>query len=322
MLFKTFKKMKVVFISSGNSKNGISAIVKRQGETLQRAGIEVDFFKIKGKGFRGYFRNIFIFRTYLKNNPHNLVHAHYSLSAYVATLAGAKPLVVSLMGSDVYSKFYYKFLNKFLNKVFWNACIVKSESMKNIAKIRKAILIPNGIDINTCLLLTKNDAREKLGLDKAKKYILFASDPAREEKNFSLLNTAIEQFNKTVELLIVNDKSQEELNLYYNAVDVILLTSLHEGSPNVVKEAMACNCPVVSTDVGDVRWLFGDTPGYFITSFDYKDVVEKIKLAINFREKYYQTKGRERIIDLGLDSGTVAGRIIDVYRQVLKLTDH
>jgi glycosyltransferase involved in cell wall biosynthesis len=110
--------------------------------------------------------------------------------------------------------------------------------------------------------------------------------------------------------------------LYYNAVDVILLTSLHEGSPNVVKEAMACNCPVVSTDVGDVRWLFGDTPGYFITSFDYKDVVEKIKLAINFREKYYQTKGRERIIDLGLDSGTVAGRIIDVYRQVLKLTDH
>ena len=194
--------------------------------------------------------------------------------------------------------------------------------MKYFSTIRNAILIPNGIDTNEWFLLPKNEVREKLGLDKAKKYILFASNPAREEKNFSLLNTAIEQFNKEVELLIINDKSQEELNLYYNAVDVILLTSLHEGSPNVVKEAMACNCPVVSTDVGDVRWLFGDTPGYYITSFDHADVVEKIKLAINFREKYSQTKGRERIIELGLDSGTVADRIIDVYSQVLKLTDH
>lgn len=313
--------MKVVFISSGNSKNGISALVKKQGESLQRAGIDVEFFKIKGKWFQGYFRNIFIFRTFLKRNTWNIIHAHYSLSAYVAALAGAKPLVVSLMGSDVYSKFYYKYLNKFFNHFFWNACIVKSVNMQIVSKIQNSILIPNGIDLNTYNLLARDDSREKLGLDKGKKYVLFASDPARKEKNFSLSNIAVDQLNKTVELLIVNGKTQEEMNLYYNAVDVILLTSHHEGSPNVVKEAMACNCPVVSTDVGDVRWLFGDEPGHFITSFDPVDIAEKIKLALEFREKQKQTNGRERIIKLGLDSETVAGKIIEVYKRVLSIDD-
>jgi teichuronic acid biosynthesis glycosyltransferase TuaC len=313
--------MKVIFICSGNSKNGISAIVKKQGESLRRAGIDVEFFKIKGKWFQGYFRNIFIFRTFLKKNPCNIVHAHYSLSAYVAALAGAKPLVVSLMGSDVHSGFYYKYLNKFFNHFFWNACIVKSVRMKNVSKIQNAILIPNGIDLKTYYMLTRDGAREKLGLDKGKKYVLFASDPARKEKNFSLSIIAVQQLNKAVEILIVTDKTQEELNLYYNAVDVLLLTSYHEGSPNVVKEAMACNCPVVSTDVGDVRWLFDNKPGHFITNFDPADVAEKIKLALEFREKHGQTNGLERIIELGLDSETVAGKIIEAYKKVLNIDD-
>src|SRR4030042_4531165 len=102
---------------------------------------------------------------------------------------------------------------------------------------------------------------------------------------------------------------------YLNAADVLLLTSFHEGSPNVIKEAMACNCPVVSTDVGDVRWVVGNTSGYYISSFDPGELAEKIKLAIVFREKHRQTNGRDRISELGLDSETVAKKIIDVYKK-------
>jgi teichuronic acid biosynthesis glycosyltransferase TuaC len=313
--------MRVLFISSGNSKNGISPLVKKQGETLQKAGVDVKFFKIKGKGVQGYFRNIFIFRTFLKKNQCDIIHAHYSLSAFVASIAGARPLVVSLMGSDVHSRYYYVFLNKFFRRFFWDSCIVKSEGMKAASKIHDSAVIPNGIDLSTYYFISKEEARQKLGLDKEKMFILFASDPTREEKNISLLNLAIEEFENKVELLIVNDKTQEELNLYYNAVDVVLLTSHHEGSPNIVKEAMVCNSPVVSTDVGDVRLLFGGKPGHFITSFDPADVAEKIKFALEFREKHGQTNGRERIIELGLDSETVAGKIIEIYNKVLKAQD-
>jgi glycosyltransferase involved in cell wall biosynthesis len=103
-----------------------------------------------------------------------------------------------------------------------------------------------------------------------------------------------------------------------NAADILLLTSFSEGSPQIVKEAMSCNCPIVSTYVGDVRWVIGDTKGCYITTFDPADVVEKIKLALKFSEKIGRTKGRERIIELGLDSDTIAKKIIDVYYSVLE----
>lgn len=123
--------------------------------------------------------------------------------------------------------------------------------------------------------------------------------------------------DNSVILHTVYNVTNTDLIYYYNAAELLLMTSFHEGSPNVIKEAMACNCPIVSTDVGDLRWLFGQTPGYFITSFNPADIAEKIKRAIEFRKKNSQTKGRERILELGLDSDTVAMKIIEVYKKVL-----
>ena len=80
---------------------------------------------------------------------------------------------------------------------------------------------------------------------------------------------------------------------------------------------MACDLPVVSTRVGDVEWLFGDEPGHFIAEHDPDDVADKIKLALEFSEKYGRTNGRQRIIELGLDSDSIAKRIIEVYEEVI-----
>ena len=107
---------------------------------------------------------------------------------------------------------------------------------------------------------------------------------------------------------------QEKLNLYYNAVDCLIPTSKYEGSPNVIKEAMACNCPIVSTDVGDVKWVIGETEGCYICSFEPEDVAEKIQKALNFGKR---TNGRQRIMDLGLDSGSVAEKLHSLYREIL-----
>lgn len=100
-----------------------------------------------------------------------------------------------------------------------------------------------------------------------------------------------------------------------NAADVLLLTSRYEGSPNVIKEAMACNCPIVATDVGDIRWIIGDTEGCYLTSFDPGDVASKLQLALKFGRR---TRGRERLIELGLDSVSVAKRIVQLYQDVIE----
>ncbi len=310
--------MKILFISSGNSVVGLSSIIKNQGESLIRQGLNLTYFTIKGKGIKGYLRNIRPLRALIKQNNFDLIHAHYSMSAFVASLAGARPLVVSLMGSDVKSEKYYKFIIKLFHRLFWSAIVVKSKDMKSALKIKDAIIIPNGVDFKKFKPLDRNKCKSELAWDASKQQILFAASPSRYEKNFALAEAAFSTLkNKNIELKFLQDVPNKLMPVYHNAADMVLLTSLWEGSPNVIKEAMACNVPVVSTDVGDVREVIGDTEGCYITSFDPQDVAGKIKKALIFSVNKGQTQGRERLMELGLDTESVASKLMDVYRKIL-----
>jgi len=305
--------MNILFVSSGNSQVGISPIVKNQGESLRKQGVEIDYFTIKGKGIKGYLKNVKPLKQYLKQNQFDIVHAHYSMSAFVASLAGAKPLVVSLMGSDVKSDNYFKFIIRLFNQFSWSKIIVKSEDMKNDLGISKVEIIPNGVDFCMFKPLNQEDCKTKLSWDKDKTQILFAANPQRQEKNYKLTIAAFDLLNLNhCELKELVNVPNDQVSLYHNAADVVLLTSLWEGSPNVIKEAMACNIPIVSTNVGDVRKVIGKTEGCYLTTFEPEDVADKIKKALAFGKK---TRGREDIRHL--ESSVVAKKIINLYRKTL-----
>ncbi len=307
--------MKILFVSSGNSIFGISPIVKAQGESLIKAGAEIEYYTVVGKGYKGYINNIFRLKKHLRSKSFDIVHSHFFLSSLVAAFSKPKKLVVSLMGSDVYnSKFWNYLIRRFSKK--WNALIVKSEKMKDILGLENVNVIPNGVDTSLFYPVEKIGARKELGWNENKKYILFASHPERPEKNFQLANDAVAKLKIETELVTIKDIPQEKIVYYLNACDLLLMTSQYEGSPNIIKEAMACNCPIVSTDVGDVKWVIGETDGCYITSFDVKEVSEKIMQALSFAENAGRTKGRGRIIELGLDSETIAKKIIDIYNRV------
>lgn len=306
--------MKVLFVCSGNSQFGISPIVKTQGESLRKNGVELDYFPIKGKGFKGYIKSIPKLKRFLKSHKYDIVHAHYSLSAIVASLANAKPLVVSLMGSDVQAKIFWRLITKLFNQIYWKEIIVKTDRMKKQIGTADALVIPNGVDFDTFKPIDKHTAKKRVGFNN-KQHIIFVANPQREEKNYQLAKEAFDLLNdKNIELNILSDVEHNLMPYYMNAADVLLLTSLWEGSPNVIKEAMACNLPIVSTDVGDVKAAICNTEGCYIASFDPEDVAGKIKMALGFGKR---TNGRERIIKLGFDSDTIAKRIINVYKEVL-----
>ena len=310
--------MRVLFISSAN-RNGISPIVKSQGKSLEKIGITVEYFGIKGKGIRGYWQNIRPLRNHLRQQSYDIVHAHYSLSAFCASMAGAQPLVVSLMGSDVKANSIYCLLIKlFVFFYQWKAIIVKSEDMRLSLGIKKAFVIPNGVDMEVFRPMDKLACQQQLSWDSNKKHILFPANPKRYEKNYALAEQALRELNDTtIQIHCFENIPHAQTPIWYNAADVVLLTSLWEGSPNAIKEAMACNCPVVATDVGDVAWLFGNEPGYFLTDFSPETCAIQIEKALAFSKEKGRTRGRQRLIELGLESSEVAKKIINLYKEVI-----
>lgn len=309
--------MKVLFVSSG--KNGdVSEIVKNQGDSLANKGIEVEYYLIK-PGLYGYITSIPKIRKKYKIGNYDLVHAHYSLSAFSASLAGRFPLVVSLMGSDVYLAGIFRLIARFFILFRWNAVIVKSAHLKEKLNIKNAYIVPNGVNMKRFAPIPANIAREKLGLSLDLRLIAFIAYSNRPEKNLQLATESVKSINHNdIVLKHVSNVPNDMVPYYLNASDILLLTSKWEGSPNVIKEAMACNCPIVASDVGDIRWLLGETEGCYLTSFNPADISEKIVLALDFAKTKGKTNGRNRIIELDLDDETVALKIQAIYSKVLK----
>ena len=306
--------MKILFISSGNSGK-ISSIVKAQADSLIDQGVAIDFFLIQGKGLKGYLKNAILLRKFIKNNAYDLCHAHYSLTAIVATLAGCRPLVVSLMGSDVKKDNLMKPVINFFSKYLWKTTIVKSEDMKTSLGLRDVKVIPNGVNLSQFYPKDKNDAQKELQWEHHKIHLLFAANPNRPVKNFDLVKSAFDDLNDSeIVLHTLENVPFNLMNLYYNASDAILLSSLWEGSPNVIKEALACNKPLLSTDVGDVKSNFNQVDGVFIASQTLVDYSIKLKALINFVKEKKESKGRIKIKALNLDIENIANQLLKIYK--------
>jgi glycosyltransferase involved in cell wall biosynthesis len=219
------------------------------------------------------------------------------------------------MGSDTHQSKLMKLTIRYFANYRWSKTIVKSEDMKIRLGLNNAVILPNGVDLNLFKPLDKKECRNKLGWDLDKKCILFASNPDRPEKNFALAKQTIENLNNDkIELKVVYDVDHKLMPIYLNAADVLLLTSKWEGSPNIVKEAMACNIPIVATEVGDIKYLFGNIEGYYYTDPDPNKLVEYINFVLNNDIK---PTGRQRIIDLNLDYDSFAEKLISIYLEIL-----
>lgn len=306
--------MKVLFVASGNKAGGkVSAFVQSQFDSLQKEGLEMIMYPVVGHGWRGYLRNFRRLRKLILKEKPDVVHAHYSTCGYLAALAamGQKTKkVVSILGSFPTESRKLKFVRFCIDHV-WHATIVKSERTR--AQLdRNLPVIPNGVDLDLFPLVPQEEARRKVDFAGGQKYVIFVSDPSRPEKQFGLAQAAVERLNdKTVHLVPVFNKPHKEVVDYMCAADVLIMTSSNEGSPNVIKEAMACNCPIVVTDVGDVRWVTDGVDGTYVSrSCTPEDLGCLLMKALAFGGR---TCGRDRIQELGLTSDRVAHRIMNIY---------
>ena len=306
-----------------------------QGESLRRAGVDVDFYVVSGRGWKGYMRNIRPLRKRMKAGHYDVIHAHYGWVGYLASIASLGlriPVVVSLMGNDVLDHWWYPVLTKFFAAIIpWRSVIVKSNDMKHRLGLNRAIVVPNGVDMEKFHPMNTEECRKQLGWDvvtnKRKLHVLFPATPSEVRKNWILADAAVELLQKRmneltneqvngIELHGMVGVKNEETPVWYNAADAVVLPSFYEGSPNAVKETMACNKPIVTTDMGDCRERIEGVEGcYVANTYEVEEFADLLGKALAFGGK---TKGRERLLADGIADYQIAQRLIEIYNNVAK----
>jgi teichuronic acid biosynthesis glycosyltransferase TuaC len=311
--------MKVLIVCSGNARDNEfvfeldRVFIHEQQIALNKLGVETDIFLIQGKGLKGYIKNHRKFINKIKSKQYDLIHAHYGLTGLITILQRRVPVVITYMGSDINDR-----TGRWISKIamfFANHNNFVSSRLKNLSGAKKKFsVIPYGVNMDVFSPIEKKEARKKMELDPNRKIALFASKRTWGEKNFQLAEKAINQCEEEIQILdLVNGYTRDKVNLLFNACDFLIMTSVKEGSPQVIKEAMACNIPIVSTDVGDVKEIIENTEGCFITSFYAEDVANRIKEVLKFGKR---TNGRESI--KLLESSVLAKRLINVFNRILK----
>jgi teichuronic acid biosynthesis glycosyltransferase TuaC len=288
--------------------------IESEVESLRREGIEVDLLFINGrKNTINYLWGIPRLWAKLLTHRYDVIHAHYVFSGFIARAQILYPVVLTHHGVEVFRGWQSvpcRIITPLVDRV-----IVRSQEMKRRLRCDEAEVIPAGIDFTLFKPLPQQECRQLLELPLDKKLILWAGEYFRLEKRFDIVKEAVSILRQRVsnaELVLVTGKPHSTMPLYMNACDVLLLVSDVEGSPNVVKEAMACNLPIVSVPVGDVPQIVEGCAGCYLCSQDPQDVAQTLEKALEWGKR---TNGRERV--QYLDLAEISRRIVNVYEKTL-----
>lgn len=313
--------MRILLVHSGNAVGGDSlryTFVQEQGRSLEQLGCEVEYFAVVGKGIRGYLRNVKPLRKKIQEWKPDVVHAHFGLCGMVAVLAARKrvPVVITCHNGETLSKSANIISSLAIRRADYTICVAQHIYDKLYLKPNPYMIQPCGIDIKDLPLVDKALAQKEMNLSPDKINILFGGSFSNARKNAPLAQAAISLLKRNdINLIEMKGFNRQQVAMLLNGCDMLLLPTKSEGSPQVLKEAMACNCPIVATDVADIAYLLQGVTNSSVTSFDPADVAEKIMRIIECGER---TNGRERIAELRLDNPQVAETILNIYKQIVK----
>jgi glycosyltransferase involved in cell wall biosynthesis len=306
-------------------KPASGTFVKEQVDSLREAGVTIDVFAFEGQGSaRNYWKAGMTLRGIVSQKSYDLVHAHYGLTGAVAVMQKRCPVVITFHGSDllgiVNSRNRYSTGGKIRTTISKCAalgaaqCIVVAEHMKAKLWHKSAVTIPMGVDLSLFRPIPTHEARKQLGITTDKQLVLFAAHPANQSKRFDIAQEAVSLLQKDgldVELVPVYNKPHDEVPLYMNVCNVLVFPSMYEGSPCVVKEALACNLPIVSAEVGDVAERIKGVERCYLCERAPHDVADKLRRALNNGRC---SDGRSKIAELSMRN--IATRVMAVYSKV------
>jgi teichuronic acid biosynthesis glycosyltransferase TuaC len=301
--------------------------VKREVEALRDLGVDVDVMVVQGwKDRLEYLRALPRLRRQLRARRYDLVHAYYGLMGLIAARQRDIPRVVTFVGDDALGRRKPNGKTTAFSRLLArasmasargaSAVIVKTRQMKELFDDGTNVtVIPSGVDFRVFRSLDRAQSCAALGWPEEGYKVLFLGDTSLPVKNFPLARAAVEILkNKKmdVRLVTVANVSEEEVSLHMNACDALLITSFSEGSPNIAVESMACDLPIISVDVGDVRALVDGVEGCRIVPREAVAISEELGRVLTERRR---SNGSVKVSHL--DISRVALRILEVYRSAV-----
>jgi len=252
--------------------------LREQVTNFNSVGLDTTVYRIPNESIIKKFKATIDLRKLIKKRRFSLIHCHWgynTIIAYNSTI----PIITTFHGSDLQGDvkengsrtikgYFIIFLSRVSTLLSYYNIFVSARLARSIPKKvlnKKNIIIPMGYDSKLFKPINKSVARDMLSLDLRKKYVLFAGNYSKSVKGYSLAIKVIDSLDESYELIKLDYASYKGMAIYMNASDVLLMTSYQEGAPVIIKEALACNLPVISTDVGDVKEIIKFVPGSFVS---------------------------------------------------------
>jgi glycosyltransferase involved in cell wall biosynthesis len=289
--------------------------VRDQVDEVRKRGLDVDLFAFPpGRG--EYLPATRRLRALLRRERFDLVHAHYGLAGWVAQLAGAEPLIVTFHGTDV----RHHLVGHLSRRLAWRCNLVAGVSRAlfqpedgrpGLPAVPGSAVLPCGPDLERFEPLPRAETRKRLGLDPEGRYLFFPANPNRPEKRHD--RAAEVAAAGDADLLTGGSIEPEQMPLWINAANAVLVTSDYEGFGMAAVEALACDVPVLSTPVGIAPYAVGGVDGCLCTPFDAAAWAAVAQRHLGTSDPRVQGAARAA----SLSAAAMAERVIEAYRAVV-----
>lgn len=310
----------------------LGRFIEQQIKALERIGLDIDVLYVNRRedGMRIYASLPALLRKSVRRTKPHLVHVMYGgiMSQITRYAIRDRPVIVTFHGSDLLGQPFERPLRRLFaasgvlaSRQAAKKCdgiVVVAEHLlerlpQNIPRSRIQV-IPCGIDLELFKPLDRKYCRKQLGWDQDAFHILFQAtgDPVKRPELASAAVECLREQGVKVELHYLRGVEYEQVPVWLNASDALLVTSHHEGSPTIVKESLACNLPIVSVPVGDIPRMIQGVEGCYLSASDALELAAKLQKV---RMHTAGIAGCTRVDDISADH--CADRLVQFYRQVV-----
>jgi glycosyltransferase involved in cell wall biosynthesis len=294
--------------------------VRDQVEALRAIeGLDVELFAFTpGGGAKPYLDAARELRRRYRGQAFDVVHAHYGLTAWCTLALRQRPRVVTFHGTDLghrrvgpLSRRVARLVDLPATASGWLARHPE-HGLKGAGVDRRVAVLPVGVNMERFSRIDRREARERLGLDPSGRYLLFPADPARGEKRHDRAEELARAAGAT--LLSYDATPPADVPLMINAANAVLVTSEREGFGLAALEALACDVPVLSTDVGIAPLALSGVPGTVVAPFDRDAWLTALRPHLDDADPRIDGRARAALFD----SNRLAMRVFHAYGALIE----